>query len=71
MLIAPIKNLTAVNDRNQVGLSAAQSVFGLIDQELELNTGTKIIKRAKGNIRFYDVFLNTKMQRPTYLKILI
>lgn len=68
MLIAPIKNLTAVNDRNQVGLSAAQSVFGLIDQELELNTGTKIIKRAKGNIRFYDVFFKYENAKADILK---
>jgi subfamily B ATP-binding cassette protein MsbA len=68
MLIAPIKNLTAVNDRNQVGLSAAQSVFGLIDQELELNTGTKIIKRAKGNIRFYDVFFKYENAKADVLK---
>ena len=68
MLIAPIKNLTAVNDKNQVGLSAAQSVFGLIDQELELNTGTKIIKRAKGNIRFYDVFFKYENAKADVLK---
>ena len=68
MLIAPIKNLTAVNDRNQVGLSAAQSVFGLIDQELELDTGTKIIKRAKGNIRFYDVFFKYENAKVDVLK---
>lgn len=68
MLIAPIKNLTAVNDRNQVGLSAAQSVFGLIDQELELNNGTKIIKRAKGNIRFYDVFFKYENAKADILK---
>ncbi len=68
MLIAPIKNLTAVNDRNQVGLSAAQSVFGLIDQDLELDTGTKIIKRAKGNIRFDDVFFKYENAKADVLK---
>ena len=68
MLIAPIKNLTAVNDRSQVGLSAAQSVFGLIDQDLELDTGTKIIKRAKGNIRFDDVFFKYENAKADVLK---
>jgi len=68
MLIAPIKNLTAVNDKNQVGLSAAQSVFGLIDQDLELDTGTKIIKRAKGNIRFDDVFFKYENAKADVLK---
>ncbi|MSQ80399.1 MAG: lipid A export permease/ATP-binding protein MsbA [Candidatus Methylopumilus sp.] len=63
MLIAPIKNLTAVNDKNQVSLSAAQSVFGLIDQDFEIDNGVKIIKRAKGDIDFNNVsfkYENTK-----------
>ncbi|NDD16777.1 MAG: ATP-binding cassette domain-containing protein [Chitinophagia bacterium] len=68
MLIAPIKNLTAVNDRNQVGLSAAQSVFGLIDQDLELDSGTKIIKRAKGNIRFDNVSFKYESTKQHVLK---
>ena len=55
MLISPIKNLTSVNDKNQVGLSAAQSVFGLIDQDYEIDGGTKVIKRAKGNIYFDSI----------------
>ena len=55
MLISPIKNLTSVNDKNQVGLSAAQSVFGLIDQDYEIDGGAKVIKRAKGNIYFDSI----------------
>jgi subfamily B ATP-binding cassette protein MsbA len=68
MLIAPIKNLTAVNDRNQVGLSAAQSVFGLIDQDLELDSGVKNIKRAKGNINFNDVSFKYENTKQNVLK---
>ena len=68
MLIAPIKNLTAVNDRNQVGLSAAQSVFGLIDQDLELDSGKKIIKKAKGNIRFHNVSFKYESTKQDVLK---
>ncbi len=68
MLIAPIKNLTAVNDKNQVSLSAAQSVFGLIDQDVELDSGTKIIKRAKGSIRFDDVSFRYESAKQNVLK---
>jgi subfamily B ATP-binding cassette protein MsbA len=68
MLISPIKNLTSVNDKNQVGLSAAQSVFGLIDQGHELDLGTQIIKRAKGSIKFEDVSFKYESSKQNILK---
>ncbi len=58
MLIAPIKNLTAVNEDLQVSLSAAQSVFEVIDTPAEVNEGSKEIGRAKGAIEFKNVTLN-------------
>ena len=58
MLIAPIKNLTAVNEDLQVRLAAAQSVFGVIDTPAEVNEGAKEIGRAKGAIEFKNVTLN-------------
>jgi ATP-binding cassette, subfamily B, bacterial MsbA len=58
MIISPIKNLTAVNEYLQVGLVAAQSVFGVIDTPAEVNEGTKEIARAKGAIEFKNVTLN-------------
>jgi len=68
MLISPIKNLTSVNDKNQVGLSAAQSIFGLIDQDYEIDVGTKIIKRAKGNIFFDNVSFGYENTKQSVLK---
>ena len=58
MLISPIKNLTAVNEYLQVSLVAAQSVFEVIDTATEINEGTKVIARAKGDIEFKNVTLN-------------
>ncbi len=57
MLIAPIKSLTNLNEDLQVGLAAAQSVFGLIDAVPETDEGDKEIKRAKGEIEFRGVSL--------------
>lgn len=68
MLISPIKNLTSVNDKNQVGLSAAQSVFGLIDEDYEVDTGTKIIKRAKGDINFDGISFSYESERRNVLQ---
>jgi len=58
MLIAPIKNLTAVNEDLQVSLSASQSVFEVIDTAAEVNEGSKEIEHAKGAIEFKNVTLN-------------
>jgi subfamily B ATP-binding cassette protein MsbA len=65
MLIAPIKNLTAMNEDVQVALAAAQSVFGVIDIKPELDEGDKACVRSKGEIEFKQVGLtyhNAKRQ---------
>ena len=65
MLIAPIKNLTAVNEDLQVSLAAAQSVFEVIDTPAEINEGTKQLGRANGEIEFKHVTLNyPNIKRP-------
>jgi len=57
MLIPPIKSLTKMNETVQVGVAAAQSVFGLIDTQPELDEGELEIGRAKGGIEFKSVGL--------------
>ena len=57
MLIPPIKSLTKMNETVQVGLAAAQSVFGLIDIESERDDGKHQISRARGEIEFKGVGL--------------
>lgn len=52
MLLAPLKRITDVNAPLQRGLAAAESVFQLIDQQAERDTGTVEIKRARGRIDF-------------------
>jgi len=55
MLTAPLKRLTGVNEFLQRGLAAAESVFSLLDQDAELDTGTITIDRARGELRFEQV----------------
>ena len=52
MLTAPLKRVTGVNEPLQRGLAAAESVFELIDQASESDTGQTTIARARGEIRF-------------------
>ncbi len=55
LLLAPMKRLTMVQATVQQGIAAAQSVFELLDEDEERNTGTKEIKRAKGKVEFRNV----------------
>ncbi len=55
MLIAPLKRLTGVNEYLQRGLAAAESVFGLLDQDAEVDQGKAALGRARGEIRFEGV----------------
>lgn len=65
MLIAPIKNLTSINEDLQVGIAAAQSVFAVIDTPTEIDEGRLEIGRAKGEITFESVTLNyNNTQKP-------
>lgn len=55
MLIAPIKHIAAANEDLQIGLAAAQSVFGVLDIENEVDRGQYQVARARGALRFEKV----------------
>jgi len=55
MLLSPVKRLTEVNAPLQRGLTAAENIFGLLDQPAEDDLGTTRLARARGEIRFEEV----------------
>jgi len=55
MLTAPLKRVTSINEPLQRGLAAAESVFALIDQHSETDTGSADPGRVRGEIRFEQV----------------
>ena len=55
MIIAPIKSLTSINDKVQIAIAAAKSVFGLMDEAPEIDRGSKLIKRAKGYLQISNL----------------
>ncbi len=54
-LLKPIKELTSVSNKIQRGLAGAESVFELLDEPREVNTGTLEVGRVKGAIDFDHV----------------
>jgi ATP-binding cassette, subfamily B, bacterial MsbA len=55
LLSSPIKRLTKVNVILQRGLAAAESVFDLMDEHPERDTGTIVIEKPRGEIEFRNV----------------
>ncbi len=55
MLLKPLKQLTTVNSEFQRGLAAAASIFKVLDEAAEQETGKIELKAAKGNICFEHV----------------
>lgn len=54
-LMRPLKSLTNVNAQFQRGMAACQTLFVLLDMEQEKDTGTKVLKDAKGDVAFENV----------------
>ncbi len=55
MLMSPLKSLAKVNEKLQVGITAANSIFQIIDLPDEVDNGTVKINECKGDISFKDV----------------
>lgn len=55
LLFPPIRRLTAVNGGLQRGLAATESVFALIDEASEPDTGTGTLARAEGRVELQHV----------------
>lgn len=68
LVFSPLKRLTGVNGRLQKGIAAAQSIFALIDEASERDTGTREIARARGKIEFDDVEFRYREKRQPALK---
>ena len=55
MLLRPLKMLTDVNSEFQRGMAACTSIFSVLDQEREKDTGVKHLDKAQGKIVFNNV----------------
>ena len=55
VLLKPLKQLTTVNSDFQRGIAAASSIFSVLDQLPEQDSGTLPLQQAKGEIRFEHV----------------
>ncbi len=55
MLLTPLKRLVSINEHIQKGLAACESIFALLDEQPEANSGTNVIEHIEGDIEFQNV----------------
>lgn len=55
LLLTPIRNLTQLNAQLQKAIAAGESIFGLLDEKAETDTGNKTLDNCQGNIEFKQV----------------
>ncbi|KVF76924.1 lipid A export permease/ATP-binding protein MsbA [Burkholderia sp. FL-7-2-10-S1-D7] len=70
LVISPLKHLIDVNQPLQRGMTAAELIFGLIDEPAEPQGGGRALPNARGEIEFRDVsFDYGASERPTLDRI--
>lgn len=52
LLMAPLKHVTDINAPLQKGIAAGQSIFELLDEEIETRGGERAVARARGALEF-------------------
>jgi subfamily B ATP-binding cassette protein MsbA len=55
MILGPLKRLAGVNEHIQKGLAASESVFNILDTDIEPQSGDKKLTDVKGAIEFKNV----------------
>lgn len=66
-LLTPLRRLTKINTEIQKGVAGAHSIFALLDEEREKDTGTKTIARVLGNIEYKNVSFSYPSTKKTVL----
>jgi len=61
-LLDPVKRLTSVNSVLQGGIAAGDSIFSLLDEAPEKDTGSKLIDKVKGDFEFKDLIFRYKKE---------
>lgn len=55
LIAKPLRQLTSVNSKIQKGIAASQSIFAMMDEEAELDTGIVELDKAEGRVELKNV----------------
>lgn len=68
-LLKPMRNLTTVNSTIQKGIAGAESIFHLLDQPAENDTGQLTLTRARGAIEYHEISFAYHADKPVLQQI--
>ncbi len=68
IMLQPVRRITNVNATLQRGVAAADSLFTIMDEEDELDSGTSEVDRVEGNVRFESVCFSYGDEKGPVLK---
>lgn len=66
-ILKPMKSLSTISSTIQRGIAAAESIFKLIDQPIEIDQGTQSLTHAKGAITFKNVSFSYRKTQQSIL----
>ena len=69
LLMTPLKRLTNVNAMIQRGIAAASSIFNLLDERNELDSGTNDAMKLNGSVQFRNVSFSYGADKETLKNI--
>jgi len=69
LLMTPLKRLTNVNAMIQRGIAAASSIFNLLDERNELDSGTKDAMKLNGSVQFRNISFSYGADKETLKNI--
>ncbi len=55
LVAKPLRQLTSVNEKIQKGIAASQSIFSIMDQHQESDSGSKALENVEGRIEFRNL----------------
>lgn len=55
LMLTPIRNLTQLNSQLQRAIAAGESIFSLLDESAEKDTGQKTLTQCRGEVEFKQV----------------
>jgi subfamily B ATP-binding cassette protein MsbA len=64
LLAKPVRQLSEVNSTIQRGIAAADSIFNLLDEQQEHNSGSQVVERVSGRIELRDINFEYEQGKP-------
>ena len=55
LMLQPVRRITNVNATLQRGVAAADSLFKIMDEPAEIDSGTKVVERMNGDVEYRNV----------------